>query len=80
MVRLIAQGTVKARLMSLSYHSPEAFESDVQLMFTNAITSYPESRWVKKWVPILRKEFGVSLCVSVVSGELRRKLSSDNTF
>ena len=57
-----AQGTIKSRLLSMSYTAPDAFASDVRLVFTNAIGFNPESHFVHTWAVQLLNEFDVS-CV-----------------
>ena len=54
------QGTIKSRLLSMSYTTPEEFASDVRLVFTNAIGFNPESHFVHTWAVQLLSEFDVS--------------------
>lgn len=54
------QGTIKSRLLSMSYTTPEEFASDVRLVFTNAISFNPESHFVHTWAVQLLSEFDVS--------------------
>lgn len=62
---LITQSTVKSRLMSMFYHDPGAFDSDVQRVFKGAIVGCPKQNWVVSWVTKLEKHFAVSLCISL---------------
>lgn len=55
------QGTIKSRLLSMSYTTPEDFASDVRLVFTNAIGFNPESHFVHTWAVQLLSEFDVSV-------------------
>lgn len=59
----VIQGTIKSRLLSMSYTTPEDFASDVRLVFTNAIGFNPESHFVHTWAVQLLSEFDVSVCV-----------------
>lgn len=43
------------------YNTPEAFASDVRLVFTNAISFNPESHFVHTWAVHLLNEFDVSI-------------------
>lgn len=47
--------------MSLSYHNPEEFKSDVEKVFTDAIAGYPKSSWPANWASLVQKSFLVSL-------------------
>lgn len=60
------QGTVKSRLLSMSYTMPEAFAADVRLVFKNAIGFNPESHFVHTWAVQLLNEFDVSGCSGFV--------------
>ena len=55
------QGTIKSRLLSMTYTTPEAFASDVRLVFNNAVSFNPESHFVHTWAVQLLNEFDVSL-------------------
>ncbi|CAN0243264.1 unnamed protein product, partial [Hapterophycus canaliculatus] len=50
-------GTIKSRLLSMSYTTPEAFASDVRLVFKNAIGFNPEAHFVHTWAVQLLSEF-----------------------
>lgn len=54
------QGTIKSRLLSMTYTTPEVFASDVRLVFNNAISFNPESHFVHTWAVQLLNEFDVS--------------------
>lgn len=56
-----SQGTIKARLLSMKYTTPEAFAADVRLVFNNAIGFNPQSHFVHTWAVHLLNEFDVSL-------------------
>lgn len=45
----------------MTYTTPEAFASDVRLVFSNAISFNPESHFVHTWAVQLLNEFDVSL-------------------
>lgn len=44
----------------MTYTTPEAFASDVRLVFNNAISFNPESHFVHTWAVQLLNEFDVS--------------------
>ncbi|CAM9873566.1 unnamed protein product [Ectocarpus sp. 4 AP-2014] len=50
-------GTIKSRLLSMSYTTPEEFASDVRLVFKNAIGFNPETHFVHTWAVQLLNEF-----------------------
>lgn len=54
------QGTIKSRLLSMSYTTPEEFASDVRLVFKNAIGFNPDTHFVHTWAVQLLNDFDVS--------------------
>lgn len=48
----------------MSYRTPEAFASDVRLVFKNAIGFNPEAHFVHTWAVQLLSEFDVSLAIA----------------